>query len=935
MSEAPGSQDGGSKAEAGASGEGRRGWWGGRWLRRPWFVTYLVLLALSHGFIAMRSPVVAARRSIPPVGATRLDLMLPRMTAEGPAGGVGEARSYRLTVWRWGRLGKNEKPPVVLLHGSPSGGGREFASYAQRLTAGGYVVYAPDLPGFGASDPKAPNYSMSGYARLMLVALDDLKIERAHVVGWSLGGGSGILMSSLAPDRIASLTMLASVGAQETEGSGDYYFEHAKYRIGQALLVALPEVLPHFGLLGPREVRRAFLRNFIDSDMRPMRGIMRRLAVPTLILHGRDDYLVPAWAAEEHHEDIPGSTLVMLEGNHFLPLAGAMARSGQFDQVVEHTLAHLEMHDRPGVPGVFGEARFARSATAPPRRIGGIQISRTTPWWGVVLAIFLSTMVSEDLTIITVGLLLVSQSLDWGVGLIGCFFAVVLGDLGLWGLGRFMGRRVLTWPVIRNIVNERSLERWGRAFDNHTGKAVLLSRCLPGTRMPTFIAAGILSRKARHFAMWVAIAAFIWTPLLLGATMLVGPRLLEVFRTVFHGPWAIVAAIVVMYLVIRLIGYETIPMGRDRLKADLRRLVSREFWPAWVFYLPPAPWALWLALRHRSLMVFSCANPGIPNGGGIIGESKTRILLGFGAENPLVLPATLIPEGEAPEQRADKAIARVRGVSGGEAEDRGGYPVVLKPDAGERGAGMKVARDDEDVRAYFHATDRAVQVQRYHPGPYEIGLLWARVPAAGRPVDEWPGEVFSATGKVFPVIEGDGKRTLEALIWRHPRFRMQARVFLKRFADQTDRVLPTGERLQLALAGNHCQGTMFTDAMDRVTAALARRIDELAQAWRDPETGARIDFGRFDIRYASEADLRDATGIAAVEFNGTASESTSMYDPGRSFVWSYGLLGRHWSRLFRIGAARRAEGVRAMTIRALLAAGRRHRRGGAPSRLSD
>ncbi len=924
-------------AEAGASVGGRRGWWLVRWLRKPWVVAYVAALILSHGYISMRSASVAVRRP-PPAGATRLDLTLPRMGAQGPIAGGGRGGGggrYRLAVWRWGSLEseRGERPAVVLLHGSPSSGGREFVSYAQRLTAAGYVVYAPDLPGFGMSESKAPDYSMLANARLMLAALDDLKIGRAHVIGWSLGGGSAILMSSLAPGRIASLTLLASVGAQETEGSGDYYFEHAKYRIGQALLVGLPEVLPHFGLLGPRGVRRAFLRNFIDSDMRPMRGIMRRLTVPTLILHGRDDYLVPAWAAEEHHEDIPGSTLVMVEGNHFLPIGPPIGRSEQFEQVVEHTLAHLEMHDRPGVPGVFGEARFARSATAPARKIGGIQISRTTPWWGVVLAILLSTMLSEDLTIITVGLLLVSQSLDWGVGLIGCFIAVVLGDLGLWALGRFMGRRVLSWPVIRNIVNEQSLERWGRVFDNHTGKAVLLSRCMPGTRMPTFIAAGILSRKARHFAMWVAIAAFIWTPLLLGATMLVGPRLLGVFRTVFHGPWAIVAAIIVMYLVIRVVGYETIPMGRDRLKADLRRFVSREFWPAWAFYLPLAPWALWLTLRYRGVLTFSCANPGIPSGGGIVGESKSRILHGFGTDNPLVLPARLIPEGEEAALRAEKVIGLVHEGAGGGA--LGGYPIVLKPDAGERGAGMKVARSDEDVRAYFHDTDRAVQAQRYHAGPYEIGLLWARIPVAGRPVDEWPGEVFSATGKVFPVIEGDGRRTLEALIWRHPRYRMQARVFLKRFADQTDRVLSTGERLQLTLAGNHCQGTMFTDAMERVTPALARRIDGLAQAWRDPETGARIDFGRFDIRFASEADLRDATGIAVVEFNGTTSESTSMYDPGRSFVWSYGLLYRHMSRLCRIGAARRGEGIRPLTVRALLGAMKRHKRGGAPSRLSD
>jgi pimeloyl-ACP methyl ester carboxylesterase/membrane protein DedA with SNARE-associated domain len=902
-------------------------------LRNRWFQIYLAVLLLSHLTMSIQG-VTRSKAVRSPAGAARLELTLPRMKGDGPVAGT----SYRLNIWRWGDLPGHaapgapgwETPNVILLHGSPSGGGRDFAVFGPRLAEAGYTVYAPDLPGFGASMQRPPDYSIKANARMVLAAMDDLNIERAHVVGWSLGGGAAIWMAELDPQRIASLTLMGSIGAQETEGSGDYYFEQFKYRAGQLLLVGLPELIPHFGLLGRRQSRGAFIHNFIDSDLRPMGDLMRRLTTPTMIIHGRHDFLVPSWAAEEHHKLIGPSTLVMLDGDHFLPLAAPMAREGQLEQVVDHTLTHLALHDSPGHMVHRGEARFARTAESRAARLGGIQLSRHTAWWVVVLAIILGTFVSEDLTIITVGLLMVSQSLDWGVGLIGCFIAIVVGDLALWGLGRCLGRRVLRWPLIRNVVNEESIDRWGRVLDAHTGKAVLLSRCLPGTRMPTFIAAGILSKKAHHFAMWVGIAAFIWTPILLGMTMLVGPRLLEVFRSVFHGPWAIVAAIVVLYIVIRLIGYETTPQGRDRLKADLKRYISREFWPAWIFYLPLWPWYLWLTLRHRGPMTFSCANPGIPNGGGLVGESKTQILHGFGLGNPQVLSAYLIPEDDDVDRRIQRALELIR-----EGSAVGGFPVVLKPDAGERGAGMRIARSEDDVRDYFRSTDRAIQLQRYHPGPYELGVLWSRVPAAGKPVDDWKGEVFSATSKTFPVIEGDGKRTLETLIWRHPRYRMQARVFLKRFAGQADRVLAEGERLQLTQAGNHCQGARFGDGMREVSPALARRIDELAQAWRDPQTGKRVDFGRFDIRCATQEGLRDGVDFAVVEFNGTSSESTSMYDPDRSFLWAYSLLFRHWSRLFSIGAARRREGARPMTLAALMGALRRHRRRGAPSRISD
>lgn len=916
-----------------ASAPARTRPWYIRLLRNRWFQVYLALLVLSNVTMSLQG--VARSRSVKtPIGATRLELTLPRMNSDGPVAGA----PYRLNVWRWGELPgasdhaapHHETPNVFLLHGSPSGGGRDFAALAPPLAAAGYTVYAPDLPGFGASTQRPPDYSIKANARIVLAAMDDLNIQRAHVIGWSLGGGAAIWMADLEPQRVASLTLMGSIGAQETEGSGDYYFEHFKYRAGQFLLVGLPELIPHFGLLGRRQSRGAFIHNFIDSDLRPMRKVMEGLHSPTLIIHGRHDFLVPSWAAEEHHNFIQPSTLVMLDADHFLPLGPPVTQVGQLEQVVDHTLVHLGLHDSPDQVVHRGEARFARTESTRAARLGGIQLSRHTAWWVVVLAIILGTFVSEDLTIITVGLLMVSQSLDWGVGLIGCFIAIVVGDLALWGLGRCLGRRVLRWPVIRNVVNDESIDRWGRVLDAHTGKAVLLSRCLPGTRMPTFIAAGILSKKAHHFAMWVGIAAFIWTPILLGMTMLVGPRLLEVFRSVFHGPWAIVAAVVVLYIVIRLIGYETTPQGRDRLKADLKRYVSREFWPAWIYYLPLWPWLCWLILRHRSAMIFTCANPGIPNGGGLVGESKTRILRGFGSDNPLVLSARLIAEDASVDRRIEQALAIIR-----EGSAVGGFPVVLKPDAGERGLGVRIARSEDDVRDYFRSTDRAIQLQRYHPGPYELGVLWSRVPTPGAPVDEWPGEAFSATSKTFPVIEGDGKHTLETLIWRHPRYRMQARVFLKRFAGQSDRVLPEGERLQLAQAGNHCQGTKFGDGMSQVSPELVRKLDELAQAWRDPETGQRVDFGRFDIRCASEEDLRAGVGIAVVELNGTSSESTSMYDPRRSFLWAYALLYRHWSRLFRIGAARGREGAKPMTLAALLGALRRHRRRGAPSRISD
>jgi hypothetical protein len=226
-------------------------------------------------------------------------------------------------------------------------------------------------------------------------------------------------------------------------------------------------------------------------------------------------------------------------------------------------------------------------------------------------------------------------------------------------------------------------------------------------------------------------------------------------------------------------------------------------------------------------------------------------------------------------------------------------------------------------------------VQCYHEGPHEVGILWSRRPSPGADPDTLPGHIFSITRKVFPIIEGDGKRTLERLIWEHPRYRMQARTFLKRFDALSDLVLGEGETMRLAVAGNHCQGVMFLDGSDLVTPELEARIDAIAQSFVHPESGARIDFGRFDVRYVSDDALRRAEGLAIVEFNGTMSESTNMYDPQRSIFWTYAVLFSQWRRVFRLGHARRRHHVRPLPFRALYRLVREHYRGRPGSPVSD
>jgi pimeloyl-ACP methyl ester carboxylesterase len=97
---------------------------------------------------------------------------------------------------------------VVLLHGQP-GSGADWKQVEARLPPG-LSVLAPDRPGYGAS--RRPAGGFAAGARALLADMDARGIDQAVLVGHSYGGGVALAAARLAPDRVAGLVLLASVG---------------------------------------------------------------------------------------------------------------------------------------------------------------------------------------------------------------------------------------------------------------------------------------------------------------------------------------------------------------------------------------------------------------------------------------------------------------------------------------------------------------------------------------------------------------------------------------------------------------------------------------------------------------------------------------------------------------------------------------------------
>ncbi|MFO0824021.1 MAG: hypothetical protein U0792_13065 [Gemmataceae bacterium] len=247
--------------------------------------------------------------------------------------------------------------------------------------------------------------------------------------------------------------------------------------------------------------------------------------------------------------------------------------------------------------------------------------------------------------------------------------------------------------------------------------------------------------------------------------------------------------------------------------AKLSKVWRYEFWPAWVFYLPLVPWWLLLSVRYRSFTVWTAANPGIP-AGGVVGESKADILAKLPSE--WIIPTLLVPEGD----HAD----RMRLVSEAIAERGWGFPLVLKPDVGERGTGVRKAPNETDVEKYLLAQPAPVLVQPFHAGPFAAGVFYYHLP------HEAKGRIVSITDKLFPIVIGDGHSTLAELVWAHPRYRMQADMFLAKHATAAKRILAVGERFSLTVCREPLPGNAVPRWLVPVHAPTRSRFRRNCQA---------------------------------------------------------------------------------------------------------
>ncbi len=312
------------------------------------------------------------------------------------------------------------------------------------------------------------------------------------------------------------------------------------------------------------------------------------------------------------------------------------------------------------------------------------------------------------------------------------------------------------------------------------------------------------------------------------------------------------------------------------------KLTAWEYWPMSLFYAPVYAYWFYLGFRANSIFFFTAANPSIKNGG-MVAASKKKIL-------------DLIPSNYLPKTILLKTPVNEKMVENTLTIEQLNYPIIFKPDSGERGWKVEKIENLSEAQNYLGSFTADLQIQEYIDYPLEAGVFYYRFPG------EQKGTVSSIVIKELLHVIGDGISTLKQLIINKTRARLQFKKLKIKWKNKFDWVPNKGDRVELQPIGNHNRGTAFLNGNNLICEELIDSFDRISSQIEG------FYYGRFDVRCVNEKSLKKGD-IKIMELNGAASEPAHIYQEGFSILKAYNVLFHHWNVLFKISIANHKNGT--------------------------
>lgn len=308
----------------------------------------------------------------------------------------------------------------------------------------------------------------------------------------------------------------------------------------------------------------------------------------------------------------------------------------------------------------------------------------------------------------------------------------------------------------------------------------------------------------------------------------------------------------------------------------LKAFFSSVKFPFWFFHLPILPYYLYLSCKARSLTFFANANPSM-HMGGFMNTPKSDY---YKKLDPALVPKFIFIS--PPVLTADILELMKR--------KKIDFPVILKPNAGERGKGVVKINDPVALALKLNRLRYDCILQEYIDYPLEFGVLYYRFP------DENKKGISSIALKELPYVVGDGISSIKILL--------KEKKGNFRIGHIPSETIPAkGEPVFLDYVAHRNKGTIFKNYNHINRPELVDVFDRISKQLEG------FYLGRFDIKVPSTEDLMAGKNIKILEVNGVNSQPIHIFDPNISFIKKYRDLARHWKLIYQISRQNTKKGL--------------------------
>jgi hypothetical protein len=299
-----------------------------------------------------------------------------------------------------------------------------------------------------------------------------------------------------------------------------------------------------------------------------------------------------------------------------------------------------------------------------------------------------------------------------------------------------------------------------------------------------------------------------------------------------------------------------------------------------------------LVIKSRSFAYFTATNPEMAFGGAY-GTDKTKLL-------NLLSPKYHTKDFFVSKKESNDEIIKLMN------EHDIDFPIVAKPNIGERGRGVEKIDNETELKNYLKIINEDLIIQEFIANPIELGIFYHRFPNSTQ------DGVSSVVLKEFLSITGNGHDSFGRLLSKKFRAKSRLNYFKQKYSNKWNIIIPKDITFKVEPIGNHSRGTTFLDGTHLINDQLVRVFREISK----PLNG--FYYGRFDIKVNSIHDLYEGNNIKILEINGTNSEPAHIYDPDYSLFKAYSEIIKHMNLVYKISRANMALGIKPMPFSDLI-----------------